>query len=205
MALLLAPMAAQAGVLELTNFSQRVFWGVWQYTDSDGNLVSVQVNGGENSTRGPNPSNTPTPSLAVSVLKATADGSTVLLSGVGETEQFTFDVDPQLNQAHVVGTMDFFNEGVGALYPMTVDMTFTATSDLHKNTSHTHFQEGGFKYNAHFKGNQRDAIATGSVIYEGLNGAFPDPRNGTFDLTPIPTSDASMEKDTAGFVLIQID
>jgi hypothetical protein len=188
--LALAPLAANATVVELVKILDKGAFASWQYSDALGNQVFVSV---VTSVVTFKPGNqNPLPSLSVSIFKTTPDGGVVLASGTGFTDQFLFTEDNQLSTAHVAGTLDVVDELNGSTFTFTVDLTWTATGDLITERSKNTFIDNGFKHIMRFRGEHRDARAVGSVVGNGLQ------------WTPVPSTEAQIQKNVEGDLTIEV-
>ena len=177
--------------MERVQLQERGVFAEWQYTDEAGNFTAVTVTAGEFG-RKPGTDPTQTPFLAVSIFHVDPDGS-VLFSGTGSTESFGFTVDADLTNARLEGTVPVFNEGEGTIVDFQVDLTFAATGPLERSRVTSRIREPGFVSVAHFKGESREATATGTVSGVGSN------------WTPVPSTVAFIQRNDTGQISVTVE
>ena len=74
-----------------------------------------------------------------------------------------------------------------------INLTFTCAGEVERNRSNTHFHFEGFVLNAFFRGSSCEAVATGTVLLNGVN------------ITPNPSRSAEIVSDTGHEVRVTID
>jgi hypothetical protein len=111
----------------------------------------------------------------------------VFVNDTGTTEDVDFVWSPSLQTASVSGTVTTRNSG----HVITADLSWEATSPLRVNTNTNTFP-GSVN---HFVGQERDAVATGTVVFNGrqfVNGSTTDAIIETLEDTnrdvPVPPS-----------------
>jgi hypothetical protein len=112
----------------------------------------------------------------------------VFVNDTGTTEDVDFVWSPSLQTASVSGTVTTRNNG----HVITADLSWNATSAMEVDTNTNTFP-GSVN---HFVGQERDAIATGTVVFNGrqfVNGSTTDAVIETLEDTnrdaPVPPSD----------------
>jgi len=137
---------------------------------------------------------TTTTILAVSVFEYDLCTDTVLLQAAGETETLdptVLAVSNQFDRASVHATLPVTNIDTGAVFDITVNVSFVATSDLVRDHSNTNDQyPGGCHVLNRWKGTGRDAVASGEVS------------DGLTSFTPTSSSSAEIGAVVDGFVVI---
>jgi hypothetical protein len=117
--------------------------------------------------------------------RATTDGSAFVAiteedTCTGETLRFAFGqgdveltIDRRLQTATLTGTLDAeitdFVTGETSTAPVTLDLTWSATGELSREKRHEQFDTEMCKAIFSFKGQARDATATGSILLAGEN------------------------------------
>ena len=116
----------------------------------------------------------------------------LLLSAFGLTTLTPdqFHIDKQLNAATVNATVEVTDFLSSTIFLVDVSVNWTGSGDIVRVKDHIHFQEPGFKLNAHFKGTSRNATAFGTVS------------DGTTNFTPQPAVFADMGTTKRGEVAI---
>lgn len=128
-------------------------------------------------------------SLAIS--RSEIDTGNVLITGVAYATDFTFDIDKGLGAGTLtVRNAIFQDDNSFTFFNVDMDLTWSATADLTTQHSHDHFRSPGMRVNSQFKGEFRDAAATGSVF--GKNIQF----------TPGPSTTAQLQHNAFGSVTI---
>lgn len=88
-----------------------------------------------------------------------------------------FRVFGKLSSATLAATVNVYDYMSNTSFDVYVDLTWTGTGDINRQSSHTHFDSPGCKFNSRFIGSFRPAVATGSVS-DGFTNFTPDPSLG---------------------------
>lgn len=109
-------------------------------------------------------------------------GGAVIADWLGQT-QAALAVRGNLNEAHVVATIPMEDQLSGDEAVASVDLTWTATGPDLVRPSHIHLRwPQTVVVNSNSNDTQRDAIASGSVMFEGAN-MTPEPTDGVLSAT----------------------
>ena len=128
-------------------------------------------------------------SLAIS--QSEVDTGNVLITGVAFTSDFDFHIDKDLKMAtlHVKDAI-FQDDNSFTFFNVNIDLNWNATAEATTQASHDHFREPGLKMHSQFKGEFRDAQASGSIF--GKNIQF----------TPVPSDSGQLQHNKFGSVTI---
>jgi hypothetical protein len=130
----------------------------------------------------------------VSVFAYDLCSETVVLQAAGEVDTLSLDafrVSNQLDQASLQGEIAVTNLDTGAAFTITVDVTWSGTSAIHRDHSNTNDQyPGGCHVLNRWNGSGRTATASGSVT------------DGLTEFTPAPTDDAEIGFVHDGFAVM---
>lgn len=88
-----------------------------------------------------------------------------------------FQVFGRLSSATLSATVNVYDYVSNTSFDIFIDLTWTGTGDVNRQSSHSHFDSPGCKFNSRFIGSFRPAVATGSVS-DGLTNYTPDPSLG---------------------------
>jgi hypothetical protein len=188
---LAAPAAAHAAgrTVEHVKIEGDTAYASWSY--SQGNVLTfVNVIATLNNVKdGNGKSKDAFVSLAIS--QSEMDTGNVLLAGVAYTSDFDLHVDHDLQMASL-RAMDaiFEDDNSFTFFDVDIDLSWTATADATNQHSHDNFASPGLKINSQFKGEFRDAQASGSIF--GKNIQF----------TPTPSSSGQLQHNEFGSVTI---
>lgn len=131
------------------------------------------------------------PLLSLAIAQSLVDTGAVLIAGSASSEDFTLTVDNQLDTAtlHLANAIfeDDFNQ---TSFNISADLSWTATGELLKQNSNDRVSFPGFKMNTRFKGDFRDAIATGTITGNAL------------EFAPVPSQDAQLQHNMFGSLTI---
>jgi hypothetical protein len=133
----------------------------WNYQVADvATFVSVVVTDNSTVTNGTSGQDR---FATVSILQSNVSTGNVLVAGVADLSEFTLTVDDHLGSAHLQASGLFEDDSTLTFFPITIDLTWTATADAVRQHSHDVFREPGFLVISRFKGLFRDAAVTGSI------------------------------------------
>jgi len=186
-----APLSAQATqkTVEHVKIVGDTAVASWDYTE--GNVLTfVNVVATLNNVRDANgKSKDAFVSLAIS--QSDLVTGNVLLTGVAYTNEFDFHVDHDLKMAtlHVTDAI-FQDDNTFTFFNVNIDLNWTATAEATDQHSHVHIREPGLKINSQFKGEFRDAQASGSIF--GKDTQF----------TPMPSMNGQLQHNKFGSVTI---
>jgi len=117
---------------------------------------------------------------SVSLFEYDACTDTVVRQAVGLDDALAagqLQVSNQLDQATLDATIEVTDIDTGASYPMTVNVTWTGTSDIRRDHSNTNDLYPGCHVINRWKGSGRDAVATG-VVSDGGPNLIPEESQG---------------------------
>jgi hypothetical protein len=128
----------------------------------------------------------------VSILQSNVVTGNVLVAGVADLSDFTFDVDHNLKRARLRATGLFEDDSTLTFLPFSVDLQWTATGGPERQSSHDLFKEPGFIVKTRFHGVSRDAAVTGSIVA------------GTTEYVGAAPESAEIQRNDSGTVTITI-
>jgi hypothetical protein len=167
----------------------------WDYTDGNiGTFVNVVVTeNDETGTAGPG--ETAVVSLAIS--RYEIDSGNVLMTGAAYVEgssNFAFHVDHQLNTATLdVSNAIFQDDNSFTFFNVDMHLTWTGTGDVTTMQSNSNEKSPGLRVKSKFKGDFRDAVASGSIFGKGIQ------------FTPMPSATAQLQFNRFGELTITTD
>jgi hypothetical protein len=128
-------------------------------------------------------------SLAIS--QSELDTGNVLITGVAFTSDFDLHVDNDLKMASLhVNDAIFQDDNSFTFFNVDIDLNWNATAESTSQHSHEHIREPGLKINSQFKGEFRDAEATGSIFGKDIQ------------FTPMPSMNGQLQHNRFGSVTI---
>ena len=115
----------------------------------------------------------------------------VLITGVAYASDFDFHVDHDLKMAflHVKDAI-FQDDNSFTFFNVDIDLTWNATAEATSQHSHEQIREPGLKINSQFKGEFRDAEASGSIFGKDIQ------------FTPMPSTSGQLQANKFGSVTI---
>jgi hypothetical protein len=129
--------------------------------------------------------------VSVAISQSDLDTGNVLITGVAFTNDFDFHVDNDLKMATLhVNDAIFQDDNSFTFFNIDIDLNWSATAEATSQHSHEQIREPGLKINSQFKGDFRDAEATGSIF--GKNIQF----------TPMPSMSGQLQHNKFGSVTI---
>jgi hypothetical protein len=188
-ALVTAPGQADAHIRkERTRISGETAVATWNYQIGDvATYISVVVT--DNDTRsGGHPSSDRF--ATVSILRSNVVTGNVLVAGVADLSDFDFEVDHRRARLRAEGL--FEDDSTLTFFPISIDLTWTATGEPERQHSREIFREPGFIIKTRFRGVFRDAVAAGSIFGDDTQFVAGDAES------------AQIQKTTSGAVTIQI-
>jgi hypothetical protein len=155
---------------------------IWSYQEGDvATFLNVVVDG-DGASR----------FATVTLLRSNVATGNVLVAGVADLSDFELTVDPRLGRAHLRAEGLFEDDTTLTFFPLTVDLSWTATADTIRQDSRDTFREPGFAVRTRATGLARTATAAGTVYGDDTE----------FVLGP-PDS-AQIQHNDAGSVSIQV-
>lgn len=136
------------------------------------------------------PKDSPLTTVAILRFNATTGENLILASGSTTTQTFTIERD--MSSARLVAVVNVKDSVLGTRYDVPIDLTWTATGELVRDQSQSHFNEQGLVVNAHFVGSHRSAAVAGTVIARGAN------------VTPGGAQMAEIQSNNSGSVMVQV-
>ena len=94
----------------------------------------------------------------------------------GEDSSVVFESNPAVREATLTGTIPLVCTSAAGVTTVNavVNMTWTATGQAERDVNNSHFDFDGLIINAQFRGATREAVATGTVLLNGVN-VTPNP------------------------------
>ena len=115
----------------------------------------------------------------------------VLITGVAYSSEFDFHVDNDLKMAFLhVNDAIFQDDNSFTFFNVDIDLNWNATAEATSQHSHEQFREPGLKINSQFKGEFRDAQASGSIFGKDIQFA------------PMPSTSGQLQQNKFGSVTI---
>lgn len=93
-------------------------------------------------------------------------------SGSVAINNATFQIDQQLNAAHLQTTVPMYDWMTGASFNLAVDLTWAGNGDLTRSKSQNQYQSPGCKFKSQFNGSFRSAVASGTISDGATNYAI---------------------------------
>jgi hypothetical protein len=185
------PLAAEARTrtVEHVKIVGETATASWEYTQ--GNLATfVNVVVTNNNVTDQN-GKTQDAFLSLAISQSEVDTGNVLITGVAYTSDFTFNIDKDLNVAtlHVRDAI-FQDDNSFTFFNVNIDLAWSATAEATSQHSHDHFRSPGMRVSSQFKGEFRDATATGSIFGKDIQ------------FTPVPSTTGQLQHNKFGSVTI---
>jgi hypothetical protein len=180
--LALAGSASAAVTVDHQKISGNTVTATWNYQDGDIATFVMIVATQDTADR----------FATVSILQSNVVTGNVLIAGVADLADFQLSVASDLGTAHFQAQGTFEDDSTFTFFPISIDLTWTATSGPDRQRSTFHFNEHGFVSNTVFRGTFRDASASGSIV---MNSA---------QFVPGATTDAQLQANDFGSVTVQI-
>ena len=120
---------------------------------------------GENTAKAGPGAPTKSKSARVSIYRYDGCNGIWLSSAYGETplDAASFQMDGQLNNAHLQTTVNLIDGNSGASIALAVNLTWTGNGDVKHNKSQYQYESAGCKVKGRFNGDYRAATLTGSM------------------------------------------
>jgi hypothetical protein len=128
----------------------------------------------------------------VTLLRSNVVTGHVLVAGVADLSDLDITVDPQLGRAHLRAEGLFEDDTTLTFFPLTVELSWTATADAVRQDSHDSYREPGFAVRTQALGLARAASVAGTVYGDDT------------ELVSGPPQSALIQRNETGAVSIQI-
>ena len=190
----LAAAQGAAAQSEIFHFTDEFVTAGFRSTDPTGCITStVLVTGGSDVDVEPPgaPTRTSGASLRIQQFNS-CTGEFTFCSGFGEDVQFSSN--PSVKNASLTGTIPVVCTTPTGTTTSTaeIDLAFACTGEIERDRSDLHFHFEGFVLNAFFRGATCDAVATGTVLLDGVN------------VTPNPSIRAEIVSETGQEARVEI-
>jgi hypothetical protein len=183
LALLAAPATAGASASQVFKSTGDDVTVVFSNTDPTGCVVTTAVvNAGAGTVHiSPGPPDS-TQGVGVAITEFNVCTGVSLVNAGGATTDLTFTMAKDLSSALVVATVVVDDVNAGTSYPVSVNLTWTATGDaVHDSINSTVVIPGGTVQHTSFNGEFRPGSASGTVS------------DGTTNFTPVPSTSAELQ------------
>jgi hypothetical protein len=158
----------------------------WSYQDGElATFLSVVVNEGVEG-------DSQRRFATISLLRSNVVTGHVLVAGVADLSDFDFTVDPQLGRAHLRAEGLFEDDTTLTFFPLTVELSWTASGEAIRQDSHDSYREPGFAVRTQGLGLARTASVAGTVYGDDT------------ELVSGPPESARIQRNDTGAVTIQI-
>lgn len=101
----------------------------------------------------------------------------IAAEGFASLADTDFQVFGRLNSASLTATVNVFDFVSNTSFDIYIDLVWTGTGGIYRQSSHSHYDSPGCSFNTRFVGSFRPAVATGSVS-DGTTNFTPDPSLG---------------------------
>ena len=189
----LAAAQGAAAQAEVFHFTDEFATAGFRSTDPTGCITTnVLVTGGDDVNIEPPgaPERTSGASLRVQEFNRCTGEFTICS---GSTDEALFNSNPSVKNATLVATVPLTcqtSEGTTVTKTGEINLTWTCTGEVDRFRRDSHFNFEGFRQNAFFRGSACDAVATGTVLVDGVN------------VTPNPSRSAEIVSETGHQVVI---
>jgi hypothetical protein len=178
----LAPTAGMAAgpLIASTGLSGPLVNAEFVSTDPSGCVETDVFVSSNSGTEQDHPGTTAYGVASVSIFEYDACTDTTVLQAVGLDDALAagqLQVSRQLDRAVLDAIIEVTDIDTGASFPVTVDVTWTGTSDITRNHSNTNDVYPGCHIIDRWKGSGRDAVAAG-VVSDGLTNLTPSASQG---------------------------
>jgi hypothetical protein len=166
-ALAVIPATARAqGTVETMLLRGKAAFAEWRYVEGDIQTeIAVAVSEDRRRTGGTGGSSTTrSPFATISIFRTNLTTGDVLISGVGQSENFEFSVAGNLQSAVVRLETVFQDDSTFSFFDLFVDLRWNATGPRQTDVDHVLERDVGFVYREVSRGSHRPAVATGSIL-----------------------------------------
>lgn len=141
--------------------------------------TEVYVNPSEGTSQSPPGKGNPSSWVYMFISQYDVCSDTQLLAAEGSTSLAAseFQVFGQLSSATFNATVNVFDYVSSTSFDVYIDLNWTGTGSVIRQSSHSHYNAPGCKFNTRFTGSYRPAVATGSVT-DGVTNFTPEPSLG---------------------------
>jgi len=180
---------------EVFHFTDSFVTAGFQSTDPTGCITTtVLVTGGNDVDIEPPGSPTRTSGASLRIRQFNScTGESTICSGFGEDVQFVSN--PSVRNATLTGTIPVLCQTPTGTttQDVPIDLALACVGKVERDRSDTHLHFDGFVLNAFFRGAACDAVATGTVLFNGAN------------ITPNPSRSAEIVSETGQQATVFID
>jgi hypothetical protein len=166
-ALAVIPATARAqGTVETMQLREKAAFAEWRYAEGDIQTdIAAVVSEARRKTGGTGGSSTTWSAFAtISIFRTNLTTGDVLISGVGESENFEFSVAGNLQSAVVRLETFFQDDSTFTFFDLFVDLRWDATGPRQTDVDRALERDAGFVYREVSTGAHRPAVATGSIV-----------------------------------------
>jgi hypothetical protein len=185
------PLTAQAGTrtLEFSKISGDSATAEWDYTEGDVvtyvNVVVTKNNVADNNGK------TKDAFVALAISQSYVSTGNVIITGSAFTSSFDFSVDRDLRMATLhVKDLIFQDDNSFTFFNVNIDLNWSASGPTTTSVSHDHVRSPGMVMLSMFKGDFRDAQASGSIFGKDIQ------------FTPMPSMQGQLQHNKFGTLTI---
>jgi hypothetical protein len=186
-----APVTARAGTrtIEFSKIAGDTAIAEWDYTQGDVvTYVNVVVS---NNNVADNNGKNKDAFISLAISQSSISTGNVIMTGSAYTDQFDLSVDRDLRMATLhVKDLIFQDDNSFTFFNVNIDLNWTANGPVTTSVSHDHVRSPGMTVLSMFKGDFRDAQASGSIF--GKNIQF----------TPMPSTQGQLQHNKFGTLTI---
>jgi hypothetical protein len=161
-----APLTAQANTrtIEFNRIVGDTATAEWDYTQGDV-VTYVNVVVSKNAVNDNESGKSSDAFVALAISQSSISTGNVIITGSGYTSDFDFSVDRDLKMATLhAKNLIFQDDNSFTFFNVDIDLNWSATGSITTATSHDHVRSPGMVMLSMFKGDFRDASATGSIF-----------------------------------------
>lgn len=174
-AVFIMPVPASAG--GIFKFRGEGASAIFSSVDASGCVwTDVYVNPNEGFSQSPPGPGSPSSGvyMFISRYDSCAGYQLIAAEGFAPLADADFQVFGRLNSASLNAWVDVYDYVSNTSFGVSIDLVWTGTGSINRQSSHSHYDSPGCKFNSRFIGSFRPAVATGSVS-DGITNFTPDP------------------------------
>jgi hypothetical protein len=158
--------ALAQGTVETMKLREKAAFAEWRYVEGDIQTdIAAVVSEARTKTGGTGGSSTTwSPFATISISRSNLTTGDVLISGVGQSENFEFRVAGDLRSAVVRLETIFQDDSTFTFFDLFVDLRWEATGPRQTDVDRVLERDVGFVYREVSEGSHRPAVATGSIV-----------------------------------------